>query len=242
MPGNVHHATLLERSLVAPECLEYTFALDPDDAALRWRAGQFISINVGQKDDGTPVLRSYSLASRADGSGRLRLLVKLLPTGPGSDWFRALAPGDRMRFTGPMGFFVLDLAHAGDVVLAATGTGIAPLLPMLDELLERPESGRLALLWGLRHEQDRHWQGELEERVTRAAGRLAVTVTLSQGGPGWGGARGRLGPLLYPLLPSLRAPTFYLCGNGAMIREVKAGLVERGIDRKRQIRVEAFFD
>src|SRR5256885_10272965 len=43
-------------------------------------------------------------------------------------------------------------------------------------------------------------------------------------------------------LPSLAQPTFYLCGNGAMIKEVKAGLVARGVDRKRQIRTEAFLD
>ena len=41
--------------------------------------------------------------------------------------------------------------------------------------------------------------------------------------------------------PPLRQPTFYLVGSGAMIRDVKAGLVARGVDRKRQIRNEVFF-
>ena len=54
--------------------------------------------------------------------------------------------------------------------------------------------------------------------------------------------RGRIDQPIFDLLSSLQRPTFYLCGNGAMIRDVKAGLVERGVDRKRQIRVEAFFD
>jgi hypothetical protein len=35
---------------------------------------------------------------------------------------------------------------------------------------------------------------------------------------------------------------FYLVGNGAMIKEVKAGLIERGVDRKKQIRNEVFFE
>jgi ferredoxin-NADP reductase len=43
-------------------------------------------------------------------------------------------------------------------------------------------------------------------------------------------------------LPRLAKPTFYLVGNGGMIRDVKAALVERGVDRKKQIRNEAFFD
>ena len=43
-------------------------------------------------------------------------------------------------------------------------------------------------------------------------------------------------------LPQLSQPRFYLVGNGGMIRDVKAALVERGVDRKKQIRNEAFFD
>ena len=44
------------------------------------------------------------------------------------------------------------------------------------------------------------------------------------------------------MVPSLSRPTFYLVGSGAMIKDVKAGLQALGIERKRQIRNEAFFD
>jgi CDP-4-dehydro-6-deoxyglucose reductase, E3 len=242
VPGNVHHATLVESRTLAYECIDYHFRLDDEDAAVRWRAGQFISVNVGEQPDGTPILRSYSLASRPSPEARVRLVVKLLPHGPASDWFRTLRPGSRVRFTGPMGFFVLELMHHGDVVLGATGTGIAPFLPMIEELLERGEPGRIHLFWGLREESDLFWQREIAALVDRGAGRLEATVMLSRGGDSWSGARGRINPPVYQLLPSLNRPTFYLCGNGAMIRDVKAGLVERGVDRKRQIRGEAFFD
>jgi CDP-4-dehydro-6-deoxyglucose reductase len=245
VPGNAHHATLSERRVLARECHEYRFTLDEEDAGLRWRGGQFISLNVGHADDGTAILRSYSLASRpasAPAAAVITLVVKLLPQGPASDWFRAAAPGVGMRFTGPMGFFCLDLAHGGDVVLCATGTGIAPFVPMVDELLERDEPGRVLLLWGLRDEGDLFYGAELAERVARSAGRLSVTTALTRPTAAHVGPRGRITPLLFDLLPSLSRPTFYLCGNGAMIRDVKAGLVERGVDRKRQIRAEAFFD
>ena len=42
--------------------------------------------------------------------------------------------GTTVNMTGPHGFFVLDAVHAGDVVFAATGTGIAAVMPMLGEL------------------------------------------------------------------------------------------------------------
>ena len=43
-------------------------------------------------------------------------------------------------------------------------------------------------------------------------------------------------------LPRCNAPTFYLVGNGAMITELKRELISRGVNRKTQIRTEAFFD
>ena len=56
--------------------------------------------------------------------------------------------------TGPHGFFTLDPQHTGDVVFAATGTGLAPVLPMLAELSQRQEAGRREVYWGLRREED----------------------------------------------------------------------------------------
>ena len=49
-------------------------------------------------------------------------------------------------------------------------------------------------------------------------------------------------PAILEQLPNLAAPTFYLVGNGAMITELKRELVERGVNRRKQIRTEAFFD
>ena len=67
----------------------------------------------------------------------------------------SLPIGDRRRMTGPHGFFVLDAAHAGDVVFGATGTGIAAVMPMLGELGRRPraaapEARRYIVYWGVR--------------------------------------------------------------------------------------------
>lgn len=238
MSGSVHRATLTSIRPLARDVIEYVLTLPADDAQLSWRAGQFISLTCGIRDDGQPLLRSYSIANRP-GSGRVDLVVKLVEGGPASEWFRRITVGEEVRFTGPMGFFVLDLQHAGDVLFAATGTGIAPIVPMVEETLGRDEAGRVHLHWGVRAEEDLFWQDAI---ARLASPRLSTVVTLSQPSPAWGGERGRISDRVLALAPSLARPTFYLCGNGAMIKEVKAGLVARGVDRKRQIRTEAFFD
>jgi ferredoxin-NADP reductase len=237
--GNVHEARVARIAPLARQVSEFVLALDPPQP-LRFRPGQFLSLRVGDDTDGNPILRSYSIASSPD-RPEVSLVVKLLDSGAASTWFRSLSVGDAVRFTGPMGFFVNDLAHAGDVVFGATGVGIAPVLPMIDELLARPERGRLVLFWGNRLADELFWHEELEARAM-AHPRLEVRRFLSGVGESWSGPRGRITPAILDELTGLSQPTFYLVGNGAMIREVKGALVARGVDRKKQIRNEAFFD
>ena len=71
---------------------------------------------------------------------------------------------------------------------------------------------------------------------------MRIYLSAPQEEDAWDGARGRITPAILAQLPSLTSPTFYLVGNGAMITELKRELVERGVNRKKQIRTEAFFD
>jgi ferredoxin-NADP reductase len=235
--GHVHGGELVAVRGLARDVVEYRLRVE---SPLQFRPGQFISLRVGLDADHNPILRSYSLAS-SPGSTDLSLVVKLVPGGTASGWFNQLKTGDQVEFTGPMGFFVLDLQHAGDVVFGATGVGVAPVLPMAREALTRSsERGRVLLFWGNRQPDEWFWRDELTELERDS--RFSVHRFLSGGAPEWAGARGRIVQPICDELSRLVHPTFYLVGNGAMIRDAKAALIERGVDRKRQIRNEVFFD
>lgn len=232
-------ARLVARRELAFQTVEYV--LGHGDPELRFRPGQFISVRVGTDADDNPILRSYSLASPPERRGELTLILRLIDGGIGSEFFKALRIGDELPFTGPMGFFVNELAHAGDVVYVATGTGVAPMLPMIEEVLARPETGRVFLFWGLRNQDDVFWHGELQALADRNP-RFVFQIYLSQPRSGWSKNPGYVTGPVVELLPNLKSPTFYLCGNGHMIRDVKAQLTSRGVERKRQIRTEAYFE
>jgi CDP-4-dehydro-6-deoxyglucose reductase len=233
---NFHEAELLCSQPRAEGVVEYVFATDEP---LAYRPGQFISVRVGRDHEDNPILRSYSIAS-PPGRDRISLVLKLIEGGPASEWFKRLRPGDRANFTGPMGFFVNDLQHYGDVVFGVTGVGITPVLIMIDELLRRDEKGRIRLYWGNRHYQDLFWLDEFAA-LQHKSQRLQVEIFLTGDAPEWSGRRGRITQAILDDLPTLERPVFYLVGNGEMIRDVKAELQKRGVDRKRQIRTEAFF-
>ena len=230
MSQRVHHARLVAARPIARDTQEYVFAHDED---LRFRPGQFISVQVGTDDDQNPVLRSYSLASAPERAGEIVLVLRLVEGGLGSGFFADLRPGDPLRFTGPMGFFVNELAHPGDVVYAATGTGIAPIVPMAEETLRRDETGKVLLFWGVRRQEDLFWGPVFKELAQNP--RLTYRRYLSRPDPEDPAPHGRIVAPVLEELPTLVKPTFYLCGNGQMLDELKAALVARGIDRKRQI-------
>lgn len=233
-------AILSSRSELGPGLVDLRFALG-EPPRLAFRAGQFVTIIIGHDAAGETIKRSYSIASPSSEGESLRFIVRLIQGGPAAAFLGDLAPGAAVAMTGPHGFFVLDDRHPGHVVFAVTGTGIAPVIPMLYELAAQASSAarRVDVFWGARHAGDLVPRADVET-ACRAAG-AALRIQLTQPPPGWSEGAGRIvGPVL-DALPALASPTFYLCGNGAMIEELKTSLVARGVDRKKQIRTEAFF-
>jgi CDP-4-dehydro-6-deoxyglucose reductase, E3 len=236
-------AVLTSRTVIAPAIVDLIFAMR-EPKRLEFRAGQFVSIAVGQEHEriasGGALRRSYSIASRSSEGERLRFIIRAIPEGAATQFLLSLPVGAEVRMTGPHGFFVLEAEHPGDLIFGATGTGVSAVMPMLSELGQRPIVGRRSLYWGLRTQDDLFARTEIEG-LCREAG-CDLKIFLTNAPSTWSGAQGRITPAIIAALATLNAPTFYLVGNGAMIAELKRELVARGINRKKQIRTEAFFD
>jgi CDP-4-dehydro-6-deoxyglucose reductase, E3 len=238
-------AELVSRETIAAGIAELSFALR-SPPRLEFKAGQFVSMSIPSTTPGAEPAprRSYSIASQSDAGHLLRFIIRVIPEGKASEFLMTLPLGTVVDMTGPHGFFVLEPSHPGDVLFAATGTGISAVMPMLGELARRRERGgearRCIVMWGARQEADLFARAEIQALASGADAELSIYLTAP--GEGWQGDRGRITQALLDRLPDLVAPTFYLVGNGAMITEVKRELIARGVNRKAQIRTEAFFD
>ena len=228
-------ATVLGGDLVAPGVRRVRLAVE-DGAALGHRAGQYILLHCPDGSGGV-VKRAFSIASPPRGDASFELCVRHVPRGPASEFVHTIAPGTEVAFTGPWGKFVVE-DDARDLVFVATGSAISCTAAIVEDELPRPRSRRVHLLWGLRHEADVHGIERLGA-LGRAHPRFSYQVTLSQPGPGWGGPRGRVTELLREASPPL-GTLYYLAGNGAMIAEAEAWLLDATVSPT-AIRKEIFF-
>ncbi|MDF3931128.1 ring-hydroxylating dioxygenase ferredoxin reductase family protein [Pseudomonas citronellolis] len=105
---------------------------------LEFRPGQFMQIEV----PGFGVLRSYSPASTSATLPKLEFLVRLLPGGAMSSFLEEQAQPDQvLSLSGPYGaFFLREEKRRAPHIFVAGGTGLAPILSMIDSL--RQASGR----------------------------------------------------------------------------------------------------
>lgn len=200
--------------------------VEPKD--LSFKPGQFISFEVRKEGFPVPVVRPYSIASPPAQQGRVTLVFNLVAGGPGSTYLYGLRVGDRTTFKGPAGSFYLKDDGTRDLLLVATGTGIAPIRSMILAQLERQTSQALTLFWGLRSQRDLYYQEEFQSLAGQHP-RFSFVATLSQPEAGWTGVTGRVTALVQDRITSVRNLAAYLCGNGGMIREVTALLQGQGL-------------
>ena len=220
-----HDVRELELNLLAPDAIDF-------------KAGQWISLKVWHPGLNQYVPRQYSIASPPSQCHRINLLFNRVPDGPGSNYLFSLHEGDPVTFQGPNGSFLLQKKPGQDLVFVATGTGIAPFRSMLSTFLEEPEAGTLRLYWGLRSQRDLYYQHELEALARRYPNFSYITI-LSRSENGWKGAIGRVTTLVENQVASVSNVTFYLCGNGGMIRDTTAIVRKKGLC---PIRTEQYYD
>ncbi|MFN7728382.1 MAG: ferredoxin--NADP reductase [Bdellovibrio sp.] len=213
-----------------------------EPAEFKFKAGQFVMLHVPQEPK--PALRAYSIASTDHQSNGFRLLFKYVkgvdgfPDGVASRYVWSLKGDETLVFTGPFGRVFFQEPPTEQIVFLNTGTGLSQHLCYLESKAGQYPDLRYRLLFGVRTEQDIYFQPELEALKARLPN-FSYDYVLSRPTTDWNGKIGYVQKHIHQL-DYLQIPTtFYLCGNGAMIKDTKATLEGDHFDKTR-IHVEAF--
>ena len=193
-----------------------------------YRAGQYVSLF---REDG--LARSYSLAS-LPAERELEMHVRLIPGGAMSQWLGQEARGGtRVALQGPSGnCFYLAGKPDEQLLLAGTGTGLAPLYGIARDALSQGHQGPVWLFHGALNPEGLYLQQELLALSERYANFHYVRAVLHGGGEGM--ETSALDACILGKIPKLDGWKAYLCGDPALVNLLRkkvflAGAASRSI-------------
>ncbi len=242
------NATVTQRTDLAPGLM--IIRVKPDGWELPpFKPGQFAVLGLPAdaprspralpEDSGPDAFprRAYSIASSSLDRGFLEFYIVEVPGGALTPRLFALREGDPL-WVGPKltGLFTLDQTDpARNLVLVATGTGLAPYMSMLRTHLATGGDRRYAVIHGARNSRDLGYRDELFHLQRDYPNFLYLPVISrpAEDPGGWTGATGRLqdfwrtNPLDGPWggHPTPADAELFLCGNPGMV-EAMVGVLE----------------
>ncbi len=190
-------------------------------------AGQYAEIGV----DGIDGRRSYSFARRPDPNGAraLHFAIRHVPGGAFTDWlFGADRVGSALDVAGPYGDFRLRPA-AAQAVFVAGGSGLAPIVALLEEGVAAGRAEPCQVYFGARTQADLYYLERLAELGRRWRGPFELRPVLSAepADSDWRGLRGLVSDALGGIDGA--ATVAYLCGPPPMVDAGIAALAEAGV-------------
>lgn len=214
---------VINKKQVTEKVYLVTFGLI-EPATIDFRAGQNMMLMVAPG-----VNRTMSIASPPSEKSAVLMVHDISPMGPGSKWTLGLKVGDKASIVAPTGGVLSFIDSPKKKVMVATGTGVAPFHSMI---LDKPTLP-MVLYWGIRFETDIYWKDEFETV-------MPFHLVLSKPSENWKGLQGHVTEHVFSMEQDIENSEFYLCGNKAMIEEVRAKLLERNVP-KEQIKTELFY-
>jgi len=218
-------ATVAALRWPSPTVAKFTLEL-PEGSGFTFQSGQYVRVRV----PGAAEWRSYSMASTARELPRMDFLVRILSGGLFSEYLRSgCHPGDEITIHGPMGAFIL---HSGRVpqIFIAGGTGLAPIMAMLDEIRYRPgPRPQMLLSFGCASEQQFFYRDEVELRQWWMPELRVILSADYVANAGSGLLRGTPVAALEQERIIDPQTAAYLCGPPPMIEAARRRLIEMGV-------------
>lgn len=192
----------------------------PPQSTFNYLSGQYINIIKGDYK------RSYSIAN-TNSASHLVFFIKNYEGGRFSNYlFNEAKVNDLLRIEGPIGTFFYRKTSKNNIVFLATGTGIAPVKAMLEQMDENHSDfidKNIYLFFGGRTEGDLFW----EPKFTNI--NLVFKPVLSRSTNDWEGAKGYVQDVVLSNEIDLTDSVFYACGSENMIKNSRELFKNNGL-------------
>lgn len=231
--SDFHALKIAAVDALTPNSVALTFEITPDlKDAFSFTAGQYITLKHPVK--GAELRRAYSISS-APSSGKLTVGIKKMPKGTFSVYANEqLKAGDVLDVMPPEGRFVFEPNAAPKHVAAfAAGSGITPIMSIVQTVLESNPESTFVLVFGNQNPAETMYLKVLEELQGQYTNRFFVQHVYSRSQEEHA-LFGRIETstvnfIVKNKFKETSFDAFYLCGPEEMINTVSGTLKNNGI-------------
>ncbi len=190
-----------------------------------FKAGQFVMLKIDKERFNKLIpSRAYSIANAPNDKHELKIIAKIIPKGVFSPFLDKLSEHEEIEVMGPYGRFTLKESEAKSITLIGAGTGVAPLIGIMDFALEK--NIKVDLFYSDKTEKDLIHKQELEKllKSDKIGGRLVTTREDSN-------YSGRIDARFLKL--NVRpSDKYFVCGPTQFVNDVVKNLESQGVPEK----------
>ena len=220
-----YSATIVAAPRLCPDIINLVVELD---RPLTFTPGQYADLKL----HGIDGPRSYSFAfAPKNGSARqLEFHVRHVPGGAFTDWlFGGDRVGTQLMLAAPYGTFRLKTG-IDPILCVAGGSGLAPIIAILQQALAQGDERPVTLLYGARKEPNLYCLEQISELKAAWKGPFQFIPVLSEEAPdsAWTGARGLVTQRIAGIADKSKWQA-YVCGPPAMVDHSEKELLAAGM-------------
>lgn len=210
------------------------FTLYPDDGQnILFKPGQFaVLYQIGN----STLSRPYSIAS-SPLNKELRFIIKIIG-GQFTSLLDKMKTGEKLEVAGPFGHFVYE--EQDKIICIAAGVGIAPMLGILEYIVQKKENKKIALFYSNKTQNTiacTHVLKKFQEQNKN----IKIVYTLTRERPqDWKGELGRIDKhLLKKYVDYVSEAVIFVCGPVAFTKAMKETVLKLGAN-KNKIKIEGW--
>lgn len=202
-----------------------------------FKPGQFLTFVFDR--DGKEVRRSYSIFTTPSRLPEIGIAIKRVPGGYVSDTkLDDIKVGDVLPALVPMGNFTRKGEPKKNLLFFGAGSGITPLLSIIEDALSDPTVEQITLNYVNRDEKSIIFKERLEELAAGSEGKFEVIHHITRPLNGWKGNLGRIdkekAASIFAGLTTdrIKETAIFMCGPGAMMDSITSAALDAGFGKK----------
>ena len=220
------HVEKMEQLTSTIKLLRFDFG----DEEISFKPGQYVQLKApAYEGNEEEVYRAYSVASSVNDTHAVELLIGFTGGIATTYVHHHLREGDSAHVNGPYGDFYYHDDDGGPIILAGAGTGMAPIMSILQYMADNDIKRKAVFFFGARTMDDLFLLDKLKMLEEKLHDFKFVPTLSREESPEWKGEKGRVPAAIDKYIDSGGNYTAYLCGSPEMIDSIVEALLKKDI-------------